>query len=72
MITQMESSRIYLGKGLVRKWSETVGRRDRVGAMKVHSRLWRETALLSATAGRVLEGISSEEVGWLSLFFKHV
>jgi hypothetical protein len=28
--------------------------------MKVHSRLWRETALLRATGGSVLEGISSE------------
>jgi hypothetical protein len=72
MITQMESSHIYLGKVLVRKWSETVGRRDRVGAVKVHSRLWRETALLRASGGSVLEGISSKEVGWLSPFFKHV
>jgi hypothetical protein len=44
MITQMESSRIYMGKGLARKWSEPIGRRDRVGAVKVCSRLWREMA----------------------------
>jgi hypothetical protein len=72
MITQMESSRIYTGKGLVRKWSEPIGRRDRVGAVKAYSRLWRETALLRATGRSVFEGISSEEVGWLSPFFKHV
>jgi hypothetical protein len=62
MITRMESSCIYVGKGL--KWSEPIGRRDRVGAVQVHSRLWRETALLRAAGGSVLEGISSEEVGW--------
>jgi hypothetical protein len=45
MITWMESSCIYTGKGLVRKWSEPIWRRDRFGAVKVHSRLWRETAL---------------------------
>jgi hypothetical protein len=72
MITRMESSCIYTGMGLVRKLSEPIGRRDRVGAVKVHSRLRRETALLRATGGSVLEGISSEEVGWLSPFFKHV
>jgi hypothetical protein len=72
MITPMESSRIYTGKGLVRKWSEPIGRRDRVGAVKVHSRLWSETALLHATGRSVLEGISSDDVGWLSPFFKHV
>jgi hypothetical protein len=49
-----------MGKGLVGKWSEPIGRRDRVGAVRVHSRLWRETALLRATGGSVLEGISSE------------
>jgi hypothetical protein len=61
-----------MGKGLDRKWSEPIGRRDRVGAVKVHSRLLREPALLHATGGSVLEGISSEDVGWLSPFFKHV
>jgi hypothetical protein len=71
MITRMESSRIYTGNGLVRKWSEPIGRRDRVGAVKVHSRLWTEAALLRATGGSVLEGISSLEVGWLSPIFKH-
>jgi hypothetical protein len=30
-------------KGLVGKWSGPIGRRDRVGVVKVHSRLWRET-----------------------------
>jgi hypothetical protein len=63
MITRMESSHIYMGKGQVRKWSEPIARRDRVGAVKVHIRLWRETALLRATGGSVLEGIGSEEVG---------
>jgi hypothetical protein len=72
MITRMESSRIYTGKGLVRKWSEPIRRRDRVGAVKMHSRLWREMALLRATGGSVLEGISSEVVWWLFPFFKHV
>jgi hypothetical protein len=72
MMTWMEISHIYMGKGLVRKWSGPIGRRDRVGAVKVHSRLWRETALLHVTGGSVLEEISSEEVGWLSPFFKHV
>jgi hypothetical protein len=61
-----------MGKGLIRKWSEPVGRRDRLGAVKVHSRLWRETALRCATGGSVLEGISSEEVGWLSPSIKKV
>jgi hypothetical protein len=61
----MESRRIYTGKGR----SEPIEWRNRVGAVKVHSRLWRETALLRATGGSVLEGISSEEVGWLSPFF---
>jgi hypothetical protein len=72
MITQMESSCIYTGKGLARRWSEPRGRRDRVGAVKVHSRMWSEMAILRATGGSVLEGISSEVVGWLSPFSKHV
>jgi hypothetical protein len=71
-MTRTESSRIYTGKGLVRKWSEPIGRRDRVGAVKVHSRPWRETALLRATGGSVSEGNSSEVVRWLSPFCKHV
>jgi hypothetical protein len=33
-----------------------------VGVVKVHSRMWRETALLRAAGGSVLEGISSELV----------
>jgi hypothetical protein len=61
-----------MGKVLVGKWSGPIGRRNRVGVVKVHSRLWREMALLCATGGSVLEGISSEEVRWLSPFFKHV
>jgi hypothetical protein len=61
-----------MGKGLVGKCSGPIRRRDRVGVVRVHSRLWRETALLCATGGTVLEGISSEVVRWLSPFFKHV
>jgi hypothetical protein len=57
---------------VVGKWSGPTGRRDSVGVVKVHSRLWRETALLRATGGSVLEGIRSEVVRWLSPFFKHV
>jgi hypothetical protein len=68
MITRVESSHIYTGKGLVRKWSEPIGRRDRVVVMKIHSKGRRETALLRATGGSVLEGISSELVRWLSSF----
>jgi hypothetical protein len=51
MITQMESSRTSTGKVLVSKWSEPIGRRDRLGEVKVHSRRGRETALLRATGG---------------------
>jgi hypothetical protein len=58
----MEISHIYTGKSLARKWSEPIGRRDRVGALKVHSRLWRDTAILRATGGNVLEEIISELV----------
>jgi hypothetical protein len=57
---------------MVRKWTGPIGRWDRVGVVKVHSRLCRETALLRATGGRELEGINSEAVKWLSPFFKHV
>jgi hypothetical protein len=72
MIIRKEISSIYTGKGLVRKWSEPRGRRDRVWAVKVHSRLYRETALLRATGGRFLWGISSEVVGRLSLFLYYI
>jgi hypothetical protein len=61
----MESSQYLYGKGLVGKWSGPIGKRDRVGVVKVHSRLWRETALLRTTGESMLEGISSEVVGWL-------
>jgi hypothetical protein len=72
MITRMESSHYLYGDGSSYKLVWANRKEGQGGGSEVHSRLWRETALLRATGGSVLEGISSEEVRWLSPFFKHV